>query len=187
MAFDTSGARVDLKTSHASLSRTLPLSLRPREERAIPDSDALRWLLESTDAPAPRELALSSTAADGSPLDRLEHVPLAPAPCPSGSASGAHCSTSTFIRATTDWLDRSHPRALEPSLIADVGGRLVVSAQGQDIGSIAVGGPRHTRLGPLERYRGRLRVRVLRAARGAGVSVGSDVAGGLDVVRRELA
>lgn len=187
LAFDGDGQAVDLAASHASLSRVLPASLRPAEDRLSGDRDALRWLVVGKDGALPRELSLVSTAANGLFVDTLEHVPTQAAACPPGTPSSLLCRKSPLIRATTDWLDRSHPRALELSLQAEVGGRLTVYGAGREAGSIQVGGPRHTRLGPIDRYRARLRVRVLRVAPGAGVAIGTDEAGALELSRREVA
>jgi hypothetical protein len=187
MAFDADGKRVDMVSSHASLSRTLPASLRPAEGRTGDDSDALRWLVKGPQAGLPDEISVRSTSSDGHPLDAIERLPLAVVPCPPQTSPGLVCRASELIRAAADGLDRGHPRAPEPSLHAEVGGRLVVFSRGLKAASIRVGGPRQTRLGPIERYRARLRVRVLRTGPGGGVAVGSDVAGGLDVARREVA
>jgi hypothetical protein len=187
MAFDGAGARVDMVASHASLSRTLPRSLLPKEDRGLDDGDALHWMVIGPRAGMPDEISLLSTAADGRPLDALEHVRLSPAKCPSATAPGLDCRTTEPIRAATDGLDRAHPRALERSLHAEVGGRLIVFSLGLKAASIRVGGPRQTRLGPLERYRAHLRVRVLRTGPGGGVSVGWDAAGGLEIARQEVA
>lgn len=187
MALDAEGKRVDRVSSHASLSRTLPASLRPDEARAGDESDALRWLVKGPRAGLPDEITVRSTASDGQPLDVIERLPLASVPCPPETASGLVCRASELIRAATDGLDRGHPRASEPSLHAEVGGRLTVFSRGLKAASIRVGGPRQTRLGPLERYRARLRVRVLRTGPGGGVAVGSDTAGSIEVARREVA
>jgi hypothetical protein len=187
MSFDGDGGRVDMVTSHASLSRTLPSSLLPREDRDGTDPDALRWLVMGPLAGMPEEISLVSTGADGRPLDSLEHVHLHAVPCPEKAAPTLGCRTTEPIRAVTDAVDRSHPRALERSLRAAVGGRLIVSSLGQKAASIRVGGPRQTRLGPLERYRARLRVRVLRTGPGGGVAVGWDVAGAIEIARQEVA
>jgi hypothetical protein len=186
MALDGAGARVDMVASHASLSRTLPKSLLPKEDREIGETDALHWMVMGPRAGMPEEISLVSTAADGRPLDALEHVRLLPANCPGPASPGLVCRTSEAIRAATDGLDRAHPRALERSLHAEVGGRLIVFSMGLKAASIRVGGPRQTRLGPLERYRARLRVRVLRTGPGGGVSVGWDAPGGLEIARQEV-
>lgn len=187
LALDAAGRRVDLVSSHASLSRALPASLRPAEERSGDESDALRWLVKGPQAGLPVEISIRSTSADGRPLDVLERLPLSRVPCPPTTAAGLSCRASALIRAATDGLDRQHPRAPEPSLHAEVGGRLLVFSGAQKAASIRVGGPRQTRLGPLERYRARLRVRVLRTGAGGGVAVGADEAGGLAVARQEVA
>jgi hypothetical protein len=187
MALDGDGARVDMVASHASLSRTLPRSLLPKEDRELSETDALHWLVVGPNLGLPDELSLVSTGADGRPLDALEHVRLLPARCPREVGPGLSCRTTEPIRAATDGLDRAHPRALERSLHAEVGGRLIVFSLGLKAASIRVGGPRQTRLGPLERYRARLRVRVLRTGPGGGVSVGWDTRGGLEIARQEVA
>jgi hypothetical protein len=187
MALDGDGARVDMVASHASLSRTLPRSLLPKEDRGVSETDALRWMVMGPRAGMPEEISLVSTSADGRPLDALEHVLLRPAKCPSQTSAALDCRATEPIRAATDGLDRAHPRALERSLHAEVGGRLIVFSLGLKAASIRVGGPRQTRLGPLARYRARLRVRVLRTGPGGGVSVGWDAPGGIEVARQEVA
>jgi hypothetical protein len=185
-ALDGDGARVDMVASHASLSRTLPKSLLPKEDRELGETDALSWMVIGPPRGMPGEISLVSMAADGRPLDALEHVRLLPAKCPQGVPPGLECRTTEPIRAATDGLDRAHPRALERSLHAEVGGRLIVFSLGLKAASIRVGGPRQTRLGPLERYRARLRVRVLRTGPGGGVSVGWDAPGGIEIARQEV-
>jgi hypothetical protein len=186
MALDGDGARVDMVASHASLSRTLPRSLLPKEDRGLSETDALHWMVIGPRAGLPDELSLVSTGANGRPLDTLEHVRLLPTACPVDAGPGLGCRTTEPIRAATDGLDRAHPRALERSLHAEVGGRLIVFSLGLKAASIRVGGPRQTRLGPLERYRARLRVRVLRTGPGGGVSLGWDARGGLEIARQEV-
>lgn len=186
MAFDGAGARVDMVASHASLSRTLPTSLLPKEDRGARETDALSWLVVGPRAGMPDEISLVSTAADGRPIDALEHVGLRPVACPRDVPRDLACRTTAPIRAVTDGLDRAHPRAVERSLHAEVGGRLVVFSLGLKAGSIRVGGPRQTRLGALERYRARLRVRVLRTGPGGGVAVGWDAPGGIEIARQEV-
>jgi len=185
-AFDGARRPVDLAASHASLSRTLPEALLPEEERDAGETDALRWLLIGPELGMPEKVSFLSTAPDGRPIDAIEGVALQPVKCPFAAPKGLGCRESLLVRATTDWLDRSHPRAEAPSLHAEVGGRLVVFSGGLKAASIRVGGPRETSLGPLDRYRGKLRVRVLRTGPGAGVAIGADEPGGLAAARREL-
>src|SRR4030095_9620314 len=71
MALDGDGATVDMVASHASLSRTLPRSLLPKEDRGPSETDALHWLVMGPRAGMPGEISLVSTAADGRPLDAL--------------------------------------------------------------------------------------------------------------------
>jgi len=186
MAFDGAGARVDMVASHASLSRTLPTSLLPKEDRGARETDALSWVVVGPRAGMPDEISVVSTTADGRALDALEHVALRAVPCPREVPKGLACRATPPIRAATDGLDRAHPRALERSLHAEVGGRLIVFSLGLKAGSIRVGGPRQTRLGSLDRYRARLRVRVLRTGPGGGVAVGWDAPGGIEIARQEI-
>jgi hypothetical protein len=90
------------------------------------------------------------------------------------------------IRAASDEVDRSHPESSGQSLRADVGGRLIVRSGERKVASIRVGGPRATPLGPIGRYRAKLRVRAVRAVPGGAVPVGGDEAGALELSRREV-
>src|SRR5688572_30106604 len=119
LAFDGRGRSIDLERSHASLSRTLPPSLRPKEERHDQDGDALRWVIVGREPELARELSLTSSTADGRRLDAIDGLPLAPAPCPLGTPPDLRCRATALVRATMDWLDRSHPRASEPALRAE--------------------------------------------------------------------
>ena len=97
MALDAQGKRVDMVTSHASLSRTLPASLQPVEDRAGDEGDALRWLVKGPQAGLPDEITVRSTASDGHPLDAIERLPLAAVPCPPKTPPGLVCRASELI------------------------------------------------------------------------------------------
>ncbi len=174
---DSRGEIIDPARSHASISRVLPSSLLPSGS-ASEDTDALRWLVLGDAGALPKQVSIASLDAAGQALDGIERVPVTPAACPdallefSVPAAGTRCGFTPFIRATGDFIDRSHPRASGRSVRAEVGGRIVVDAEGQTLASIHVGGPRKTALGPIERLRGKLRIRLVRPAPHAAPPIG---------------
>jgi hypothetical protein len=184
-ALDGHGEIVDLARSHASISRTLPSALASAPEPESADGDALRFIVSGPPAALPAVLDVSSSRADGAPLDTLGEVALEPASCPRPVPVGWACRQTPLIRATGDIVDRSHPDAAEHSILAEVGGRLVVGSDHAMV-ALRVGGPRHTALGPLERYRGRLRVRLVRLAPHGSPPVGGDETGALAIGREEV-
>jgi hypothetical protein len=185
MAFDEDGRRVDLATSHASLSRVLPAGLWP-DPTVAHDADALRWTVIAPHGALPALVSFASTREDGKPLDRLDGVPLVPCPCPRGVATGLECARTEPIRLSTDRIDRDHPASRGCSLLGEVGGRVVAETRGQKIASIRVGGPRHTVLGSIDRYQARLRVHVVRIARGGAPAIGGDTRGALALGRSQV-
>ena len=183
-AFDAQGTRVDEARSHASISRSLPAFLS--EGEAFADTDALRWVVRGPAQALPERIDLVSRRPDGSELDHLLGVELRPQPCPSGTASGLACRTSPPIRATADPIDRGHPESAGRSLRAEVGGKLLVHTLGRKVSSIRVGGPRISSLGPIERYRARLRVHVMRSSPGGPPAIGDTLDQALSLARREV-
>lgn len=183
---DSQGERVDLARSHASISRTLPGSLGGDGAPARADPDALQWYVVGPERALPDALRVVSLRPSGEPLDHLEHVVLSASPCPEWVSKGLSCRRTPLIRATADWIDRSHPGSASRSLQAEVGGSLVVQIEGQKPVIIRVGGPRRTQLGPIERYRGQLRVRLVRMAPGGALPVGADPAAALAIARAEV-
>jgi hypothetical protein len=186
VARDAAGRKVDLATSHASITRSLPTALAPDRPASDVDPDALRWLAIGPEGSLPETIGIASSRPGGEPLDRLDDVALAPVACPSGAGAGLVCRESTAVRATSDLIDRSHPESSARSLRAEVGGRLRILVDGKKVSSIRIGGPRDSSLGPLERYRAKLRVRVVRlSARGSAPIGGSDAAA-LALAREEV-
>ncbi|HKY37513.1 MAG TPA: hypothetical protein VJN18_16335 [Polyangiaceae bacterium] len=182
-ALDYRGRSVNPKTSHASLSRTLPAELG-----AIPgeDQDALSFVLLAPSGVDLDALEVLTRGATGLPLDVLPRLMALPAACPEGTAPELVCRQTPAIRAVGDALDRSHPAAQKRTIVAQVGGSLRLSNAGRKLVELAVGGPRETRLGPLERLRVRLRTLVLRAQAGGPPAVGGDAAGAKRVMEQEL-
>lgn len=182
-ALDGRDAAVDLARSHASITRSLPAFLASGSE---PDGDALRWLFIGAPDALPERAKLVSTRPDGSPLDELPQVDLDPAPCPPNTAGELVCRSSPPIRATSDEIDRQHPESRGRSLRAEVGGRITVLVDGRQAARIRVGGPRDSALGPLARYRAKLRVRVLRLAPGGAPALGSNAEEARRVIESEI-
>jgi hypothetical protein len=184
-AFDAHGARVDLARSHASISRVLPAFLS-EDAAGAADRDALRWVVTGEGAVLPARIDVVSQRADGSELDLLKDVELWHQACPPGTAAELECRTSPLIRATADPIDRGHPESSGRSLRAEVGGKLLVRALGQKVASLRVGGPRTTALGPIERYRARLRVHVVRSSPGGAPALGNTPAEAVAQARAEV-
>ncbi len=166
-AYDVDGRRVDLVTSHASISRTLPETLSRERDR-----DALSWVMACPMGAVPRSVRIESFRPSGESLDRIEAAPLSKVECPPDVARGLDCGDTGPIRATVDVADRSHPAIADRSLRAEVGGRLVVFGDGRKGASIRVGGPRESAVGAIERYRAELRFHVVRVSPGGEPALG---------------
>jgi len=186
MALDGRGARVDLASSHATISRQLPSFLGSDQAGEEPDPDSVRWLLAGPIEALPEDVVLVSLRPDGTRIDRLERVALEPTGCPPGTTPGLACRTTALIRATGDQVDRAHPESAARSLRAEVGGRIEIVAAGRKAAAIRVGGPRATALGAIERLRARLRLHVLRGSRSGMPAIGGDDAGAKALARLEV-
>ncbi len=186
IAQDDRGARVDLATSHAAITRVLPTELETEEPSGEQDPDALRWLLVGPKEALPTRVALRSQRFDGRPLDTLEAVELTEGPCPDGVSPALECRKTPLIRATGDRIDRTHPESSARSLRAEVGGRIVLYVGDRKAASIRVGGPRATAVGQIGRFRGRVRLHVMRLAPGGMPAIGGDDAGAISLARDEL-
>ena len=184
-AVDSDSRRVDLARSHASLSRVTPEPLRP-EPTGAKDPDSLRWMAVGPAGSVPSRIDLGTTRADGSKLDVVAALPLAATTCPRDVPRGLECWQSPPVRLTVDDIDRQHPALFMRSLRAEVGGRVTVRVDDRKAGSIRVGGPRTSKLGAIGRYRGRLRVRIVRLTRGGSVPVGGNAQGALALAREQV-
>jgi hypothetical protein len=189
-AVDARHGAVDLAVSHASLSRTLPTYMATHMDGST-DVDALSWLAVCPPGLVPAAIRFESFSPSGERLDLIAAAPLLRAPCPAAGQPGRavpgdlECGTTGPIRATADLMDRAHPAAIERSLRAEVGGRIVLDVSGQKAASIRVGGPRDSAVGPIDRLRASLRFHVVRAYPSGGAAVGGDDAGAVEVVRAE--
>jgi hypothetical protein len=180
---DADGRPVSMATSHASLSRTLPAALAAAGEPS--DADALAWHVTCPKGALPRNVRIQSIRPNGDPLDAVESAALLPASCAANLGEGFECAVTERIRATTDLADRVHPTISDRSLRAEVGGRLVVQASGRKATSIRVGGPRQTPRGAIDRFRGKLRFHVVRAATRGEAAVGGGDESARNLVRDE--
>lgn len=170
------------------MSGTLPPELARivREEETGGDPEAIELRLECPAGALPRALRVESRRPGGEPLDALDAVSVTKVECPAATSGASECGRTAPIRGSADGADRGHVLSADRSLSAEVGGRLLVEIAGEVVTSFAVGGPRHTRIGPLGRFRARLRVHVVRAAPGGRPAVGWNDEGALDVVRGEV-
>lgn len=183
-ALDDRGRVVEPGRSHASFSRTLPPELGALPG---PDHDALELLLIAEPASLPDSVEVLTRSAQGQLLDAIPRLPAQPAACPEGTPSQRVCARTAAIRLVPDALDRSHPAAHARSIRGELGGTLTIARLGRQLLQLRVGGPRETRLGPIERLRAKLRVFVLRSGPGGAPAVGGDSAGAAHVMARELA
>lgn len=184
-AYDTHDERVNLATSHASISRVVPSLTSEANVSDGDDPDALYWMVTGDPAYLPERLSLTSTGANGASLDTLNNVPLRPVNCPAGVPEH-QCRRTPAIRAVGDPVDRQHPAVRGTSLLAEVGGRIAVSIDAREVLSIRVGGPRHTALGPIERLRATVKTHIVRAAAGGTPPVGGTDAGAIQLLSEEL-
>jgi hypothetical protein len=150
------------------------------------DTDALSWIIACPAGVLPERVRIDSVRPTGEPLDALAAAPVFKIDCPAGTAAATSCGRTTPIRATADMVDRTHPSASDRSLMAEVGGRLTLGANGAIIASIPVGGPRRSLLGALDRFRARLKFHVVRSAPQGPPAVGGDDDGARRVARSEL-
>jgi hypothetical protein len=186
-AVDGDGALVDLTRQHASISRTPPDRLPDDPFAVTHDPDALRFVVVGAAPDLPRSLAIVSLGAAGEAVDALTDVPLLAAPCSGSAPRAIACASTPPVRAVMDELDRSHPLVAARSIRAELGGTLVLLGPDRaPLGSVRVGGPRVTPLGPIERLRARLRVRLVRVAPGGRSPMGDDDAAAIAIARAEV-
>ncbi len=155
------------------------------------DATSLRFVLVGT-LPLPAFVSVASRSADGAVLAVLRRVALASHACPADIV-GNTCGATPAIRAVVDALDAEHPAARGHTLVAALGGALVVHVdEGVRVGEVRVGevrvaGPRRTPLGPIERLRARLRFVLVRAAAGEAPPLGRDESAAAPIVRAAVA
>lgn len=186
-AMDGEGREIDLARSHASLQRTPPDRLPDDPLGKSSDPDALRFVLVGAADDLPGTVSVLSLAASGSPLDALPDLPLSHVPCPKDVPPGLVCGSTRPIRAVSDEIDRNHPLVADRSVKAELAGALVVATpRGAKLQMIRVAGPRQSVLGPITRYRARLRVVMIRATPHGAPPMGGDTAGAILVAQSEV-
>jgi hypothetical protein len=186
LLLDGRGARIDLARSHAAVSRRPPSTVQDEGSPEALDPDAMRWVLAGPLAALPDRVALASTRPNGAVVDTIQSLALEPAACPPGTAAELTCRATPLVFAVADVIDRRRAVEAQRWLQAEVGGRIVLRVDGRKAASVRVGGPRVTAVGPIERYRGRLRVHVLRTARGGMPAIGGDDAGARALAKNEI-
>lgn len=192
------GRPIDMARSHASLQRTPPDRLGDDPLADLADPDAIRFVVIGVAEDLPTTLDVVSVGPSGAAVDRLAGVALGHVDCPVDVAAGLVCGSTRPIRAVADDIDRNHPMVRDRSLKAQLGGALVVAvaegaarkggapAVGQKLQMIRIAGPRASAIGPIERYRARLRMILVRPRAGGPPPVGGDDAGAIAVARAEL-
>jgi len=158
-------------SSSLSFSRALP------EASPADDPDGFRITVRGR-AAGPVDVV--SLDAHGNVLARLPNVPL-DAPC---AVAGARCARSRPLRLVIDTVDGAHPSSLGRSLVAEVGGLVVVARGGKKLTSIPVGGPRGVAPVP---YALRVRATVFRAEKTGKPSLFANEVEAVAEVRRDLA
>ena len=211
----SSGDGIDPTLSHVSLDRTPPARLdsgpasreleggreapptsmgeREGGREAPPssvqndDPDSVRVVVSLRGDPlpsdSPHSASLESLGAFGAWLGTLPLV-LSPATC--GADGGTNCWTSAPVRLVVDTVDRDAPVASERSLLAQVGGALVLRWNGHKAQMIRVLGPRATAAGPIDRFRATLRPFVVRLTPGGAPAIGGTDAEAVHAMRSEL-
>jgi hypothetical protein len=184
-AVDGEGRATPLAATHASLERTPPRKLSPDPAAPDGDPDALRYLVAGPSEALPSLVDLRALDEDGQPLSVLAGVPLAATLCPAVAARPeTRCAVTPPIRVVADEIDAHHPLVRARSIPAVLGGALALELPGGPVlGALRVAGPRRSVLGPIERYRARLRVVLVRLAPGGAPPVGLDDAGAVEAAR----
>lgn len=182
---DAKGAPIAAAGSHAALSRQLPKVLG-----GASDPEVLRWVVRGPKGALPSELKVRSLGLGGSLLDEVEALKLTPGKCPASSKPGVdtECATTPAFRLVPTFTDKNHPLVKDRALQAEVGGAITATFAGLASAAhdVPVGGPRSSKLGSLERYRGKLRVRIVRISEAGDPPVGGDVDGALDVLKSQV-
>lgn len=160
---DARAVELDSGKTHLTFSRAFP------EASPLADPDGFRVVVRGMTAYPTVDVV--SLGAKGRVLDAVRGVPV-DAPCDGAPATRAveekaapvePCARSRSLRLVVDHIDRDHQGSLGRSLLAEVGGLVVVAEGGKKRTSIHVGGPRDTRHGPMPRFRLHLKSTMFRA------------------------
>jgi hypothetical protein len=186
---DGAGEVVDMARSHASLERTPPTRIEGPPDARYDDFDALRIVMALPDdgpgLDGDRDIAVESVSALGVHVDSVQRIALAPSPCARAYAS-VRCWASAPLRLVTDDVDRDHPLVADRSIKAELGGAIVLRADGRKVQMIRVLGPRTSPVGAIGRLRATLRAFVVRVTPGGAPAIGGTDLGAVNVLRSEL-
>lgn len=183
-AFDGQFRQVDLTTSHASFQRTPPDRLDDIAQR-IGDPDALRYVVVGHPEDLPDHLRIESRTERALPVDLLRKAKTVRIACPLPVPAPLACRSTWPIRVVGDLVDQGHPLVVDRSVRGALGGGLILRA-GSVAQQIRIGGPRHTRHGPMRRFRGKLRLTVMRTWPDGAPSLGGMDAAALAAAREQL-
>ena len=175
LGFEVSGPSGFRGAVALAIARDLP-SLDHAEENAF----FVR--VSSPSGYLPSSIGIWTTDGAGEPLDQLGPVPLELGTC-RDQAPPAACGRAGPIRLVPGAVDRGHPGLLEASVVARVGGRVLVEAGGHQLTAQvtapeALGGGVH---------QFRLRAQVVRTQPGGGAATGTDDARAVELGRAALA
>lgn len=173
VAVDATGEVVDMARSHASSQRTPPEALDSALQPSS-DPDALRYVVAASAGQMPSHVRIISRSEAGDVVDAVQRAPLVAAACPLHYPEPIACATTWPMRVVADAIDRGHPVVRDRSIQGELGGGLIIELSQEQAQQIRIGGPRHTRLGPIDRYRARLAVSTVRMARGGAPSIAPD-------------
>ncbi|TKD12108.1 hypothetical protein [Polyangium fumosum] len=189
LPIDGQGQRVDPARSHASLERTPPERLPADPYAKSTNPDAVRFVVVATREDLPPVVRVTGRAPSGAIVDRLEPLMLGAVACPDGVDASLACASTAPIRVVPDEIDRNHPTVRDRSVRAELGGavELALISDVRKLGGLRVAGPRASPLGPLVRYRGVLRVFLVRPRPGGPPPVGGDDAGAMVLARADVA
>jgi hypothetical protein len=190
---DGKGRVLRARDATASMQRTPPTREPVDPTAPHGDGDALRYLVVAPIDAIPSLVEIHSLGGDGRRLGSLRDVALQSVPCPKivKAARGVSCAVTPAVRAVADDVDAMHPLVRHRSLLAELGGALIVHAGGQadaarELGRVRVAGPRHSALGPLERFRARLRFVMVRLAPSGALPFGGDRESAVETARDSL-
>lgn len=175
LGFERSGPDGFLAATALPIARDLP-SLDRAQENAF----FVRVTSPSGDLPS--SVGIWTADAAGEPLDQLGPVPLELGSCRDLTPPAA-CGRAGPIRLVPGAVDRGHPGLLDASVVARVGGRVIVETGGHQL-TAQVTAPEA--LGGLV-HQFRLRAHVVRTQPGGVAATGTDDARAVELGRAALA
>ena len=183
---DARAVDLDAGKTHLTFSRAFP------EASPIADPDGFRVVVRGSQTYPTVDVV--SLSAKGRVLDALRGVPV-DAPCevthvtraaPEEKVAPVECARSRSLRLVVDRIDRDHQGSLGRSLLAEVGGLVVVAEGGKKRTSIHVGGPRDTRNGPMPRLRLHVKSTMFRAEKTGKPALFANEGAALDSMRADF-